>query len=95
MKKPTLDEWPDGVERVMSLSRSGEREAPALHFPKVARAWSGILNAPVSAEQVCLCLVALKAQREAFRHHPDNLTDIVGYVECLRQVQQTKGQTKA
>lgn len=54
-------------------------------FNKTAIMWSVILNQNVTAHQVCLCMMALKLNREAFKTKPDNLIDAIGYAEiaCL------------
>lgn len=52
-------------------------------FNKTAIMWSVILNQNVTAHQVCLCMMALKLNREAYKHKIDNAVDIIGYTEIL------------
>ena len=53
--------------------------------PVVARV---IRDAPLSAEKVALCMVALKISRELNSHKRDNLVDMAGYagtIELIRK----------
>lgn len=54
-----------------------------VEFAKVAAGWSQILNAPVTSQQVALCMIWLKTVRESNSHSRDNLVDICGYAELL------------
>lgn len=55
-------------------------------FNKVAIMWSVILDKNITAEQVCLCMTALKLTREAYKHKDDNCIDAIGYLEILGQI---------
>lgn len=69
-----------------------EQYGPApVTLSRVADVWSAILDAPVEAEDVALCLTALKLVREARRHDPDNVVDAVGYLGALWQIHDTRG----
>jgi len=59
-----------------------DREHPAIHFERVAAAWSAVLGQKVTALQVCDCMIELKKARENYSHHSDNLVDIAGYEYC-------------
>lgn len=50
-------------------------------FERIARSWSDILRAPVSARQVALCMISLKTLRDSNKPKRDNLVDIAGYAE--------------
>ena len=56
------------------------------NFDRTAQMWQSILGCKVSAEQVGLCMIALKISRETFKHKDDNLIDIIGYTELLQQL---------
>lgn len=56
---------------------------PLDNLTRVSKLWSAILGVEVTAEQVALCLVALKLSRECNRHSPDNLVDIAGYANVI------------
>lgn len=66
--------------------RRATREAPGPHFTRVALLWSGILGVNVLAEDVVLCMVALKLARQAGQHDPDNITDAEGYLSLIQEV---------
>jgi hypothetical protein len=72
----------DEAKRVIAERRE-QHGAPFLHFSAVAAVWSELLCHEVTPAQVCLMLAASKLVREAHRHHRDNLTDLVGYADCL------------
>ena len=68
----------------------GERGATYGHplddFSRTATIWSALLNVSVTAEQVALCMVALKMSRETYQPKRDNRTDMAGYAECLDRI---------
>lgn len=68
------------------MARRQTREAPMPHFQRVAALWECILRQPVTAEQVVLCMVALKIGREAGMHDPDNIIDAIGYLSLIEEV---------
>ncbi len=59
---------------------------PAEDFGRTAKIWSAILEVPVTARQVALCLIGVKISRECHRHRRDNCVDIAGYAETLEMV---------
>jgi hypothetical protein len=56
-------------------------------FDRVAKCWSAILNQPVTASQVCLCMTALQLCREANAPKQDNRLDAVGYLALLEELE--------
>lgn len=52
-------------------------------FQETANIWSVVLKIPVTPQQVALCMIGLKLQREANSHHRDNLVDILGYTGLI------------
>ena len=56
-------------------------------FEAVAAGWAQILKAPVTAEQVALCMVWLKVMREVNGPKRDNLVDICGYAGLAEKLQ--------
>lgn len=59
---------------------------PVEGFERVAKVWSGILGFDVSAPQVSLCLIGLKAVRASVSpDYSDNSDDIEGYLDIFRQ----------
>ena len=58
-------------------------------FEQVARRWSYVLGAKVTAAQVALCLIDLKVARLTNDpRHLDSIVDVAGYAACLREVTQ-------
>ena len=55
-------------------------------FNKTAIMWSVILDKNVTAEQVCLCMTALKMVRESYKSKDDNCIDAIGYLEIISQI---------
>ena len=55
-------------------------------FDRIAQGWSGILGAPVTGEQVALCMLFLKVIRESHANKRDNRVDMIGYTLCLDQM---------
>lgn len=68
----------------------GDRQADYGHplddFTKTAAMWSAILGTTVTAEQVGLCMCAVKISRQANRPKRDNLVDLAGYAETVQMV---------
>ena len=48
-------------------------------FQETADIWSVVLKQKVTPQQVVLCMIGLKLQREANKPHRDNRVDIAGY----------------
>lgn len=75
-------------ETVLTEARDiiyGDREQthgePAKNLAAIAAMWSPIFGSPVTPEQVCLAMIALKVARAINSpRHRDHWTDIVGYV---------------
>lgn len=55
-------------------------------FQRYANGWSEIIGAPVSPEQVALCMMWLKMMREKNKPNQDNRRDIAGYDGLLDQL---------
>ncbi len=56
-------------------------------FPRHAQVWSAIIGAPVTAEQVALCLIGYKLIRTADApDYSDNSDDIEGYLDIFRKI---------
>lgn len=65
----------------------GETYGPPLDdFTRTGQMWAAILGAPVSAERVAMCMIALKLSRETYQPKRDNRVDLAGYAECLDQI---------
>lgn len=80
-----------------SVIIDGDREKtygdPGLNMRRIASFWSVILGIPVSMDQVCLCMVALKMARLVHDpSHHDSQVDVCGYTAIMEKIQQHKGQ---
>jgi len=53
---------------------------PADNLDKIASLWGILLGMKITAQQVALCMIALKLSRETYHHKRDNLVDIAGYL---------------
>ena len=61
-------------------------------FGRIARFWSVILDKEVTAEQVGLCMVALKMSRQISKAGRGNLVDGAGYFGCIAKMEEEKSQ---
>lgn len=68
----------------------GDRQAAYGHplddFARTAKMWSAILGYEVTAEQVGLCMCAVKISRQVNRPKRDNLVDLAGYAATVEMV---------
>lgn len=58
-------------------------------FGSSSKIWSGILRREVTPQEVVLCMIGLKLQRESNAHGRDNLVDMVGYILILEKLNAT------
>lgn len=72
----------DLLGKVMdTLSKRGPYYGtPRENYGRAAALWSVILDRPIKPHQVVMCMVAIKMCREAERHLPDNILDMIGYL---------------
>lgn len=68
----------------------GDRQASYGHpiddFTRTAVMWGAILGHPVTAEQVGLCMCAVKISRQINKPKRDNLVDLAGYAGTVAMV---------
>jgi hypothetical protein len=68
----------------------GDRQAAYGHplddFTRTAAMWAAILGHPVTAEQVGLCMCAVKISRQVNHPKRDNLVDLAGYAATVEMV---------
>lgn len=55
-------------------------------FKRTAKMWSAILGIEIRAEQVGMCMIALKLSRQCNKPKRDNLIDIAGYAATIDMV---------
>ncbi|MEI6580836.1 MAG: DUF6378 domain-containing protein [bacterium] len=75
MTKTILEE----AEQIINGDRRSAYGSVEKSFRQSAKIWSGILDTNISPQQVALCMIGLKLQRESYSHKRDNLVDIIGY----------------
>lgn len=56
-------------------------------FQRIACLWSAYLGVPVSQYDVAKMMILLKVSRSKTNNHRDSLVDIIGYTECIAQLQ--------
>ena len=83
------------AQRLVYGDRGETYGHPLDDFDRTARMWTAILGAPVTAEQVALCMMALKISRQTYQPKRDNVTDIAGYAECLQRIVDERARRKA
>lgn len=66
--------------------RMDQHGPPVPNMERVARGWSILCEADIRPQHVPLMMVWFKLVRESQGHLDDNLTDIEGYAEIMRQV---------
>ena len=76
----------DEAKRVVYGERAANYGHPTADFWRSAKMWSVILGTTVTAEQVALCMIALKISRECNRPKRDNIVDIAGYAACIERL---------
>ena len=83
------------AERLTNGPRRRTYGHPIDNFSRTATIWSGILGNTISAEQVGLCMVAVKLAREVNGHTRDNLVDIAGYANTLDMISTKRSEVLA
>jgi hypothetical protein len=72
------------ADRIVSTDRQRDYGHPFDNFTQTGRLWGAILNIPdVSAENVALCMVAVKISRQTHAPTRDNLVDMAGYAKTV------------
>ena len=76
--------------RLTSGPRQADYGHPIDDHTRTAVMWSAILGAEVTAEQVCLCMVALKISRQCNQSKKDNLIDGCGYLRNVEMIEEAR-----
>lgn len=82
------------ADNLINGARQGSYGHPLDNFTDTAKMWSVILGADVTAEQVGLCMIAVKLCRQIHQEKRDNLVDIAGYAGTLELVSEKRAETK-
>lgn len=80
----------DEAKKLVYGPRQEEYGHPIDDFTRTAKMWSAILGVPIDAEQVGLCMIAVKISRHCWRTKTDNLVDIAGYAETLNLIRKKR-----
>jgi hypothetical protein len=67
-------------------ARQNDYGHPIHDFTRTGQMWSAILGVPVTAEQVALCMIAVKISRLCNAPKRDSIVDIAGYAATLEMV---------
>lgn len=84
--KPYRETVLQEAQRLVYGDRGETYGHPLDDFTRTATMWGVILAAPVSAEQVAMCMMALKISRQTYQPKRDNVVDMAGYAECLQRI---------
>ncbi len=80
------------ADRIVAGDRNDSYGRPIDDFSRTAVMWSAILKTRVTAEQVAMCMIAVKLSRECNKPKRDNTVDVCGYAKCLDQVNVDRAQ---
>lgn len=58
-------------------------ESPQVSFAKIAKIASVLTGKELTGRDICFMFMAVKLQREAYRHKRDNLVDLAGYANLM------------
>lgn len=78
--------------RITDGARQSDYGHPRDDFARTALMWTGILSrklrdgAEIAADDVPLCMIAVKLARQSHQHKRDNLVDIAGYSRTAAMV---------
>lgn len=83
------------ANKLVHGDRNADYGHPIDDFTRTAQMWSAILGVTVSAEQVGLCMCAVKISRQCNKPKADNLVDLAGYAETVNMVINERGRREA
>ena len=89
----SLDQ-PQAVERTIldeaaeltSKERQVEYGHPRDDFDRTAKMWGAILGTEVTADQVAMCMIAIKLSRLCNAKKRDSIVDIAGYARTMEML---------
>ena len=74
------------AQRLVHGDRQADYGHPLDDFTRTAKLWSAIVGFPVTADQVGLCMAAVKISRQCNHPKRDNMTDLAGYAATVQMV---------
>ena len=80
------------AQRLVHGDRGEDYGHPLDDMSRTALIWEAILDIPVTAEQVALCMVGVKISRQCHAPKRDNLVDGAGYFETISMMQDKRAE---
>lgn len=77
--QPIHENCLDEAGKIVRGSREDTYGPAERNLSRIAEMWSAYLSVPITARQVAVMMVLLKASRDAFKPKHDNMVDICGY----------------
>lgn len=82
----------DEAKRIIYGDREEAYGDPGANVRSIASFWSIIVGVPLTADQVCLMMIAMKVARLMHKpDHRDSLVDIPGYAALMERIQNHNG----
>lgn len=82
----------DATEALLKERESSWGDPVTTHI-RIAEVWSAVLDTPVTAHQVALCMAGMKLVRASLNpDNPDSLNDAKGYVAIGQRIMGAAGQ---
>jgi hypothetical protein len=83
----TPEQIAHAASSIVSGARMNAYGHPLDNLTRIGRLWAALLDVEeITAEQVALCMVALKLSREVHRSYTDNLVDGIGYLLACSEI---------
>lgn len=87
MENSILDE----AGKIIYGDREKTYDDPGINLRRIAGVWSALLGIPITADQVCLCMIGVKLSRLVHTPtHRDSQVDVCGYAALLERIQKVK-----
>jgi hypothetical protein len=82
------------AQRLVHGDRGADYGHPIEDFGRTGRMWGAILglDRAVTAEEVGLCMAAVKISRQVNKPKRDNMTDLAGYAETVYMITQRRAE---
>lgn len=71
---------------IVNGSRNVDYGDPVISFIKIGKIATLISGEPMTPIMCCAALMAVKIERESYKHKRDNLVDLCGYTEILNRL---------
>lgn len=87
----TVDDVADRALLIVKGARMDAYGHPLDNLERIGRLWAALLGVEqITAEQVALCMVAVKLSRETHRPNLDNVVDGIGYLLALHEARRER-----